>query len=121
MRAVRPVLALVACATLLLISAAAGGNDGMTIVINNNTARDVTVTVYDMNTNPVRAAVTAQTINSFASISVIVTPDASGLGHVSWTATTVGKDMRMCGRNDKPQLSDGDTVHVYANGECGHS
>jgi hypothetical protein len=31
--------------------------------------------------------VSSQTINSFASISITITADASGAGHLSWTAS----------------------------------
>jgi hypothetical protein len=27
-------------------------------------------------------------------------------------------DMRMCGHDDKSDLNDGDTVNVYADGDC---
>jgi hypothetical protein len=37
---------------------------------------------------------------------------------LSWTAITQDPDMRMCGHNDKPNLNDGDTVHVQADGDC---
>jgi hypothetical protein len=103
---------------LILGSASAFGGDGMRITINNNTTKNLLVTVYDLNSNPAQQVVSSATINGFASISVMVGADASGQGHLSWTATTVDKDMRMCGHHDKPHLNDGDTVHVYANSPC---
>jgi hypothetical protein len=103
---------------LLLSVTPAFGDGGMTITINNNTTRNLLVTVYDRNTHPAQKIVSNQTINGFASISVTVATDESGLGHLSWTAVTADPDMRMCGRHDKPGLNDRDTVHVYANTEC---
>jgi hypothetical protein len=50
---------------------------------------------------------------------VTITPDDSGAGHLSWTATTGGRDSRRCGRRDKPNLNDGDTVNVYTDSDCG--
>ena len=90
----------------------------MSITIDNNTTKNLLVTVYDLNINPARQVVSSATINGFASISVMIAADDSGRGHVSWTATTVDKDMRPCGHHDKPHLNDGDTVHVYANSQC---
>lgn len=103
---------------LLVLGSASSFGDGMSITINNNTTKNLIVTVYDLNTHPAQQIVSNATINGFASISVMVGADASGHGHLSWTATTVDKDMRMCGHHDKADLNDGDTVHVYANSEC---
>jgi hypothetical protein len=103
---------------LILGSASAFGGEGMTITINNNTTSDLLVTIYDMSTNPAQRLLSSESINGFASITVTIAADASGQGHLSWSATTLGPDMRRCGHRDKPGLSDGDTVHVFANDEC---
>lgn len=103
---------------LILSSAAALGGDGMTVTITNNTTSDLLVTVNDMNTHPAQKLLSSETLNGFASVTVNLDPDASGRGHLSWSATTVGRDMRRCGHGDMPGLSDGDTVHVSANEEC---
>ncbi len=105
-------------ALLLLSIAPAFGDDGMSITISNDTTRNIRVTVFDQNAHPAQKIVSNQTINGFASISVTVSTDDSGLGHISWTATTVDQDMRRCGHHDKPGLHDQDTVHVYVNAEC---
>ncbi len=108
-------------APALLLAASTGVNagDGMTVTINNNTTSNLLVNVYDLNTSPPTQVMSGESINSFATVSVSLAADGSGRGHLRWTATTVGHDMRRCGNKDKPDLSDGDTVHVYANEDCG--
>jgi hypothetical protein len=104
---------------LILLSASAFAGDGLSITINNNTTDNLLVTVYDLNASPVARVLSDQTINGFASFTVTITADDSGAGHLSWTATTAGRDMRRCGRRDKPNLNDGDTVNVYTDSDCG--
>jgi hypothetical protein len=104
---------------LIMMSATAYGGEGLSVSINNDTTDDLLVTVYDMDTNPAVRVMSDQTINGFASLSVIIVADDSGEGHLSWTATTVGRDMRMCGHHDRANLNDGDTVNVSADAECG--
>jgi len=95
------------------------GNVGLTITISNDTSTNILVTVYDLNANPAQRILSGQEMNGFATISVSVTPDSSGQGHLSWSAVTVDRDMRQCGHNDKPNLNDGDTIHVHADDDCG--
>ncbi|MGP8165946.1 MAG: hypothetical protein ACLQAR_10515, partial [Steroidobacteraceae bacterium] len=92
---------------------------GLTITIKNDTTSNIFVTVYDLNTNPVQKLLSNQLMNGFATVTVPLTSDSSGQGHLSWTAITVDPDMRQCGHNDKPNLSDGATVRVHADGDCG--
>jgi hypothetical protein len=102
-----------------LCSASAFGGDGLMITINNDSTDNLIVTVYDQNTNPPQKILSAKEIYGSASISVAISPDDLGKGHVSWTATTVDHNMRRCGHNDKPNLNGGDTVRVHADGDCG--
>jgi hypothetical protein len=106
---------------LLMMSASAFAGDGLSIIINNNTTDNLLVTVYDLNASPVARVLSDQTINGFASLTVTIVADDSGAGHLAWTATSGGRDMRMrkCGRRDKPNLNDGDTVNVYTDSDCG--
>ena len=104
---------------LVLISASAFGGGGLIVTIANNTTENLLVTVYDLNTSPVKRVMSDQTINGFASLPVTIAADDSGEGHLSWTATTVGRDMRMCEHNDTANLNDSDTVNVSADAECG--
>jgi hypothetical protein len=115
LRALRLVLA---CGLLSLIHTAALAGDGLSITISNNTTKDLVVTIYDLNANRGARVLSGERINSFASITVTIAQDASGRGHVRWTATSGGHDDRTCGHHDKPGLNDGDTVHVYANSPC---
>jgi len=118
MRAFNRSMVWVAPMLLFLGCAVAFAGDGVSITINNNTTKNLLVTVYDLSTHPAQPVVSGTTINGFASISLKVGADAAGQGHLRWTATTVDKDMRMCGHRDKPHLNDGATVHVYANSQC---
>ncbi len=104
---------------LIVMTASAFAGDGLSITINNNTTDNLLVTVYDLNASPVTRVISDQTINGFASLTVTIEADDSGAGHLSWTATTAGQDMRRCGRRDKPNLNDGDTVNVYTDSDCG--
>jgi hypothetical protein len=107
-----------AVAAMLLAGGSALGGDGVTVRVLNDTPDPLTVTIYDRNAQPPQPVVSGEVINGNASISVSVTADASGRGHLSWTATTGDRDMRRCGHRDKPALNDGDTIHVHANSRC---
>jgi hypothetical protein len=100
-------------------SAPVFGDDDLMIIINNDSSDNLLVTVYDQSTSPPRLVLSRNAIYGNASISVSIAADRSGQGHLSWTATTVDRDMRMCGHKDKPNLNDGDTVNVHANNDCG--
>jgi len=108
-----------ACLLLGLGAVPALGDQGLTITIANDTSDAIYVTAYDRNANPPQMVLSSRPIYGSASITVTITPDASGQGHLSWTATTIDRDMHMCGRNDKPNLNDGDTVNVHADTDCG--
>jgi len=101
-----------------MLCAAALAGDGVTVRILNDTPDALGVTIFDRNVQPAQAVVSSEVINGNASLSVSVTADASGRGHLSWTATTVDRDMRRCGHKDKPGVNDGDTIRVHANRSC---
>jgi hypothetical protein len=103
---------------LSLGSAAVFGGDNLMITINNDSSDGLLVTVYDRTTNPPQLVLSRSAIYGNASISVSISADSSGQGHLSWTAMTVDHDMRMCGDNDKSNLNDGDTVNVHADNDC---
>jgi hypothetical protein len=98
--------------------AAVYGGDALTITVMNDTTDSLIVTIYDRNTSPPQKVLSSEVVLGSASIPVSISADPSGQGHLSWTARTVDPDMRMCGHNDKPNLNDGDTVHVQADGDC---
>ena len=108
------------CLLLGLGSVAAIGGEGLMITIVNDTSDNIFVTAYDRNANPPQMVLASRPIYGSASITVTITPDDSGQGHLSWTARTMDRDMQMCGHNDKPGLNDGDTVNVHADGDCGN-
>jgi len=101
-----------------MLCAAALAGDGVTVRILNDTPDALSVTIFDRNVQPAQDVVSSEVINGNASLSVSVTADASGRGHLSWTATTVDRDMRRCGHKDKPGVNDGDTIRVHANRTC---
>jgi hypothetical protein len=116
MHAIR--IAALALGVTLCGAGAAFAGDGVTVRILNDSPDPLTVTLYDRNARPPQAVVSGEVINGNASISVSVTADASGFGHLSWTATTGDGEMRRCGRKDKPKVNDGDTIRVHAARSC---
>ncbi|MGO9933621.1 MAG: hypothetical protein ACLPV8_17670 [Steroidobacteraceae bacterium] len=117
MRAFNRLAIPLACVLFGLRSVPAVGGDGVTVTLTNDTPDAVYVTAYDRNTN--QMVLSSRPIYGSASITVTISADATGQGHLSWTANTVDRDMHMCGHNDKPNLNDGDTVNVHADADCG--
>jgi hypothetical protein len=95
------------------------GADGIMITVDNDSSDNLVVTVTDQNANPPQLVLASRTVYGSASLTLSITADESGHGHLSWTARTLDPDMRKCGHKDKPNLNDGDTVHVHADGDCG--
>jgi hypothetical protein len=112
-------ITLIGALGLWVSTAVVAGDGGLTITISNDGTSNILVTVYDLNTDPAQKILANQLINGFATVAVSVSADASGHGHLSWSAITQDRDMRQCGHRDKPDLNDGDTVHVSADGDCG--
>jgi hypothetical protein len=106
-----------ACLLFGLSTGPVRGDEGLTITVANDTSDAIYVTAYDRNTN--QMVLSSRAIYGSASITVMISADASGQGHLSWTATTIDRDMHRCGSNDKPNLNDGDTVNVHADNDCG--
>jgi len=105
--------------TAILGSAAQGFEGGLTVTISNGTDSDLLVTAYDLNTQAQRKVLSSEVINGNASIAISIAADASGQGHLAWTATTVDRDMGGCGRGENRRLNNGDTVSVSADSSCG--
>jgi hypothetical protein len=92
--------------------------DGLMITINNGTTQSLLVTVYDTRPRTPVKILSSTIINGNASITVSISSDSTGRGKLRWTATTVDRDMRSCGRGDKAGLNDGDSVDVSADSAC---
>jgi hypothetical protein len=107
-----------ACAALTLAQSPASAGGGVTVHIQNDTVDNLSVSIYDRNLGRRQPVVSSQVINGNASISITITANTAGQGHLSWTATTLDADMRRCGRHDSAGLNDGDTVHVRADTAC---
>lgn len=97
---------------------AALAQDGLTIRLLNDTPDNLLVTLYDRSVRPPQRVLSGAVINGNSSISVALTPDASGRGNLSWNAVTVDQDMRRCGRRTRHGVNGGDTVRVFANRRC---
>lgn len=102
----------------LLTSGAAFADDGVPIKITNDGTTDIVVTVYDLNTVPHRVVVSGQRINGFSTVPISVTAGPDGMGHVSWTATSVDHDTRLCGHENKRGLGTDALVNVHADTDC---
>jgi hypothetical protein len=92
--------------------------DGLMVTINNGSIQNLLVTVYDTRPRTPVKILSSTLINGNASITVSISPDATGRGKLKWTATTVDRDMRSCGHGDKSGLNDGDSVEVNVDSEC---
>jgi hypothetical protein len=92
--------------------------DAFMITLRNDTTDNLLVTVYDESAAPPQQVLSRRPLYGNASIAVLVGEDSSGRGHVFWSAMSLDSDMRMCGHSDRPNLSDGDTVKVYADSDC---
>jgi len=110
---------MLAIALCTRLDVAAAGGDVVPITITNDNAGAISVTVYDDNLTPRAAILSSQSIGGFASIPISVSADASGYGHISWSATTDGNFHHRCGHRDKPGLRNGSVVHVRAESRCG--
>ncbi len=106
-------------APLLLLLASLAHAQGITLTFNNNTSHNLRVTVYDMTLHNPKPVISAEVLNGFASITVPVSVDESGHGHIRWTATTLDHDSPQCSQQDEPSLSEGTVIHVFASGSCG--
>jgi hypothetical protein len=112
-------LTLVALVSLSLRTSALG--DGtLTIHVANDTIDNLVVTLDDRNLSLHQTVLSGQVTYSNASIVTSISADASGQGHVYWTAMTTDREMRPCGHQGEQGINDGDTIHVYAEGRCSH-
>jgi hypothetical protein len=109
---------LLGCAVLALAQSPATAGGAVTVHILNDTVDNLIVSLYDRNLGRKLPVLSGQIINGNSSISISISANASGQGHLSWTAATVDADMRRCGRYDDPGLNDGDTVRVHAGARC---
>ena len=100
------------------LASAAKAQDGVSVRILNDTPDDLLVTLYDRTVHPPQRVLSSQVINGNAAIRVTLTADASGRANLSWTAVTVDRDMRRCGRRTLQGVNDENTVHVFANHRC---
>jgi hypothetical protein len=118
-RSVVPMLAIGATLGLAcIVAGVALGSDGIAVKLTNDTSSNVVVTVIDMNVNPEQVLISNETIYGFASLSIRVSPDASGYGHIRWTATSGSVGSRACGHKETDRLSADSVEHVSASNSC---
>jgi hypothetical protein len=108
---------LICALTSLTADAQEGG--GVMITIRNDTTDNLLVTIYDMGTSPRQQVLSDRPLYGNASLTVSITQDASGKGHLWWRAMSLDRDMRQCGHDETSDLNDGDTVNVSAGDDCG--
>ena len=109
-----------ACIMLSWTQTSALAQGTITIHLQNDTPDNLEVTLYDRNLRHQQMVLSGQIIYGNASIATTISADSSGLGHVYWKAFTTDRDMRRCGHHQKSGVSDGDTIHVWANSRCSH-
>lgn len=90
----------------------------VTLHIANGSTDSLIVSLHDRNLRRRQQVLSGQVINGNASISITVSADAKGQGHVYWSAMTLDPDMRRCGHEDKRGVNDGSTIQVSADGAC---
>lgn len=107
----------IGCLPLFSTSVALGG-EGVQVKITNDGTEDIMVTVYDMNTRPNRVVLENARINGFTSLPVNVIGDASGRANLSWTASSIDKNMHHCGHEEEVGVSDDASLNVHADSSC---
>lgn len=108
--------AMLVSALVLLSGQSSAAN--LTITINNDTSRNLLVTVYDMSMQPPLTILSSALINGNGSITVSVSLGPRGQGSIAWTAVTMDQDMRGCGQGSQSGLNDRDSVDVNAESDC---
>jgi hypothetical protein len=96
------------------------GDGPLTVHVANDTVDNLVVTLYDRNLSQNQPVLSGHVIYSHASMVTQISADASGQGHVHWTAMTTDRAMRECGHDTQRGINDGDTIHVHAEGPCSH-
>jgi hypothetical protein len=109
---------LLAIGVALSFRTAALADGTVTIHLANDSPDNLQVTLYDRNLKRHQMVMSGQVIYGNASISTTISADATGQGHIYWTAITTDRDMRQCGHQEKRSVSDGETIHVTADGSC---
>jgi hypothetical protein len=110
--------ALLTVAALAALRTSARADGALTVHVVNDTPDNLVVTLYDKNLRRHQKIISGQVIYGSASIATSITPDASGRGHVFWTAMSTDRDMRHCSQGDNPHINDGQSIHVKADGPC---
>jgi hypothetical protein len=101
----------------LLAAGAAFGGEGVQVKITNDGTEDIVVSVYDMNTRPLRVILENARINGFTSVPINVIGDSTGRANLWWTATSIDKNSRHCG-HDQAAVSDDASLNVHADSSC---
>ena len=110
-------VALLSMSVPLLLAGVALGGEGLQIKVTNDGTKDVVVTIYDNNVRPRKVIIENAHIGGFSSVPVNVIADETGMGNITWTATSSDGTERRCGRADA-HVSDDGTVSVKAEDSC---
>jgi hypothetical protein len=111
---------LLAAVAMSVTNSPALGDGALTIHVANDSTDSLLVSLYDRNLRRRQKVLAGEMINGDASISITISADSSGLGHVYWTAMTVDSDMRRCGHGDRRHVNGDSTIHVNADTRCSH-
>jgi hypothetical protein len=121
MRSQMRLLLMLSAVPLLLVGTALGGalgpGEGIAVKITNDGTEDIVVTVYDMNTNPLRAVLANARINGFTSVPISLVADNTGKANLSWTASNADSRSPKCGHADTV-VGNAAQVHVHADSSC---
>ena len=100
-----------------LLAGTAMGGEGVQIKVTNDGTKAVMVTIYDNNARPRKAVLENQRINGFTSLPISVMSDETGMGNITWTASSTDGVERRCGRADAHVADDG-AINVKAEDSC---
>jgi hypothetical protein len=102
----------------LFASGPASAGDTVPIRLYNDGSDPIVVTVYDLNAEFPRPAVTSQRINGFAWIPLSVLAGADGNAHIVWSARSGDETFKRCGQREIDELGDDDSVHLFTDSDC---
>jgi hypothetical protein len=96
----------------------ARAGDTVPIRLYNDGSDPIVVTVYDLNAEFPRPAVTSQRIDGFAWIPLTVLAGADGSAHIVWSARSGDESFKRCGQREMEELGDEETVHLFTDSDC---
>jgi hypothetical protein len=106
---------------MLLEAGTSVGDETVDVRVYNDSAEEIVVTLYDMNSSPPAPALVRQIIYGFAWSPASLTPGRNGTGHVKWSAETTGTSFHQCGHRERRRLRSDAIIRVFADSRCDNS